>query len=79
MRGFVVLKSVAVSADQLSDELIAAVWENIYAVAFQTDRRCRGPAGTRPARSQRKTSCGIADGQDEPRPFTIEDPSPPFE
>lgn len=74
-RGFVVLKSGA-SADQLSDELIAAVRENIGAVAFfkLVDVVAALPK-TRSGKILRKTMRGIADGRDEPVPSTIEDPS----
>ena len=74
-RGFVVLKSGA-SAEHLSEELIAAVRDNIGAVAFfkLVDVVAALPK-TRSGKILRKTMRGIADGRDEPVPSTIEDPS----
>ncbi len=72
-RGLVVLKSGA-SADGLVDELIAAVRENIGAVASlkRVDVVSALPK-TRSGKILRKTMRGIADGRDEPVPSTIED------
>jgi propionyl-CoA synthetase len=74
-RGFVVLKSGA-SADRLADELIAAVRDNIGAVAFfkKVDVVAALPK-TRSGKILRKTMRAIADGRDEPVPSTIEDPA----
>ncbi|MGV0774914.1 propionyl-CoA synthetase [Mycolicibacterium elephantis] len=74
-RGFVVLKAGA-SADELADELVAAVRENIGAVAcFKTVDVVPALPKTRSGKILRKTMRGIADGRDEPVPSTIEDPS----
>ena len=72
-RGFVVLKAGA-SADGLADELVAAVRENIGAVAClkRVDVVAALPK-TRSGKILRKTMRGIADGRDEPVPSTIED------
>ncbi|GLP79725.1 propionyl-CoA synthetase [Mycobacterium antarcticum] len=72
-RGFVVLKSGA-SADGLVEELVAAVRDNIGAVA-NLKRVDIVPAlpKTRSGKILRKTMRGIADGRDEPVPSTIED------
>ncbi|GLP78559.1 propionyl-CoA synthetase [Mycobacterium antarcticum] len=72
-RGFVVLKSGA-SADGLVEELVAAVRDNIGAVA-SLKRVDIVPAlpKTRSGKILRKTMRGIADGRDEPVPSTIED------
>jgi propionyl-CoA synthetase len=72
-RGFVVLKSGA-SADGLVDELVAAVRENIGAVAsFKRVDVVSALPKTRSGKILRKTMRGIADGRDEPVPSTIED------
>ena len=72
-RGFVVLKAGA-SADGLADELVAAVRDEIGAVAcFKTRRRRAALPKTRSGKILRKTMRGIADGRDEPVPSTIED------
>ncbi|MFN3006543.1 propionyl-CoA synthetase [Mycolicibacterium wolinskyi] len=74
-RGFVVLKSGA-SAEGLSDALVAAVRENIGAVAvFKAVDVVAALPKTRSGKILRKTMRGIADGRDEPVPSTIEDPS----
>ncbi|MCV7220090.1 propionyl-CoA synthetase [Mycolicibacterium elephantis] len=74
-RGFVVLKAGA-SADELADELVAAVRENIGAVAcFKTVDVVPALPKTRSGKILRKTMRGIADGRYEPVPSTIEDPS----
>ncbi|MGV9798923.1 propionyl-CoA synthetase [Mycobacterium sp. NPDC003449] len=74
-RGFVVLKSGA-SPDGLSAELVAAVRENIGAVAvFKTVDVVAALPKTRSGKILRKTMRGIADGREEPVPSTIEDPS----
>ena len=72
-RGFVVLKSGA-SGEGLCDELVAAVRENIGAVASlkRVDVVAALPK-TRSGKILRKTMRGIADGRDEPVPSTIED------
>ena len=72
-RGFVVLKSGA-SADGLVDELVAAVRQNMGAVASlkRVDVVAALPK-TRSGKILRKTMRGIADGRDEPVPSTIED------
>ena len=72
-RGFVVLKAGA-SADGLADELVAAVRENIGAVAsFKRVDVVAALPKTRSGKILRKTMRGIADGRDEPVPSTIED------
>jgi propionyl-CoA synthetase len=74
-RGFVVLKAGA-SDDGLADELVAAVRENIGAVAaFKTVDVVAALPKTRSGKILRKTMRGIADGRDEPVPSTIEDPA----
>jgi propionyl-CoA synthetase len=74
-RGLVVLKSGA-SADGLAQELIAAVRENIGAVAvFKSVDVVPALPKTRSGKILRKTMRGIADGRDEPVPSTIEDPA----
>jgi propionyl-CoA synthetase len=74
-RGFVVLKAGA-SAERLADELIAAVRENIGAVAaFKWVDVVPALPKTRSGKILRKTMRGIADGRDEPVPSTIEDPA----
>lgn len=67
------LKSGA-SADGLVEELVAAVRDNIGAVA-SLKRVDIVPAlpKTRSGKILRKTMRGIADGRDEPVPSTIED------
>jgi propionyl-CoA synthetase len=74
-RGFVVLKAGA-SAENLTDELIAAVRETIGAVVSlkRVDVVAALPK-TRSGKILRKTMRGIADGREEPLPSTIEDPS----
>jgi propionyl-CoA synthetase len=74
-RGFVVLTAGA-SAEGLTDELIAAVRENIGAVVSlkRVDVVTALPK-TRSGKILRKTMRGIADGREEPLPSTIEDPS----
>ncbi|MCT7657309.1 propionyl-CoA synthetase [Mycobacterium deserti] len=73
-RGLVVLKAGA-SADRLEDELVAAVRENIGAVAsFKTVDVVAALPKTRSGKILRKTMRGIADGREEPVPSTIEDP-----
>jgi len=74
-RGFVVLKAGA-TAERLADELIAAVRENIGAVAyFKLVDVVPALPKTRSGKILRKTMRGIADGRDEPLPSTIEDPA----
>ncbi|MCV7354631.1 acetate--CoA ligase [Mycolicibacterium fluoranthenivorans] len=74
-RGFVVLKAGA-SADNLAAELVAAVRENIGAVAvFKSVDVVPALPKTRSGKILRKTMRGIADGRDEPVPSTIEDPA----
>jgi propionyl-CoA synthetase len=74
-RGFVVLKAGA-AAERLADELIAAVRENIGAVAyFKLVDIVPALPKTRSGKILRKTMRGIADGRDEPLPSTIEDPA----
>lgn len=74
-RGFVVLKAGA-SPDGLDDELVAAVRENIGAVAcFKTVDVVPALPKTRSGKILRKTMRGIADGREEPVPSTIEDPA----
>ena len=76
-RGFVVLKAGAsADPDELSRELIQLIRERIGAVA--APRRVDVVAAlpkTRSGKILRKTMRGIADGQDEPVPSTIEDPA----
>ena len=72
-RGFVVLKSGA-SADGLVGELVAAVRNDIGAVAsFKRVDVVAALPKTRSGKILRKTMRGIADGRDEPIPSTIED------
>ncbi len=74
-RGFVVLKAGATD-ERLADELIAAVRENIGAVAcFKIVDVVPALPKTRSGKILRKTMRGIADGRDEPLPSTIEDPA----
>jgi len=71
----VVLKAGA-TAERLADELIAAVRENIGAVAyFKLVDVVPALPKTRSGKILRKTMRGIADGRDEPLPSTIEDPA----
>ena len=73
-RGLVVLKAGA-SAEGLADELIAAVRENIGAVAcFKAVDVVPALPKTRSGKILRKTMRGIADGRDEARAVDIEDP-----
>jgi propionyl-CoA synthetase len=74
-RGFVVLKAGA-TADGLAGELLAAVRDEIGAVAAlrQVDVVAALPK-TRSGKILRKTMRGIAHGADEPTPSTIEDAS----
>jgi propionyl-CoA synthetase len=76
-RGFVVLKA-GVSADPaaLSAELVQLIRDQIGAVAAlrRVDVVAALPK-TRSGKILRKTMRGIADGQDEPIPSTIEDPA----
>ena len=73
-RGFVVLKAGA-SAEGLADELVAAVRDNIGAVAaLRVVDVVAALPKTRSGKILRKTMRGIADGRDEPLPSTIEDP-----
>jgi propionyl-CoA synthetase len=74
-RGFVVLKAGA-KADGIEEELVAAVRDNIGAVAcFRTVDVVAALPKTRSGKILRKTMRGIADGRDEPLPSTIEDAS----
>jgi propionyl-CoA synthetase len=74
-RGLVVLKAGA-SADGLVDELVAAVREEIGAVAcFKLVDVVPALPKTRSGKILRKTMRGIAHGKDEPVPSTIEDPA----
>ena len=74
-RGLVVLKAGA-SADGLAEELVAAVRDNIGAVAsFKAVDVVPALPKTRSGKILRKTMRGIADGREEPVPSTIEDPS----
>jgi propionyl-CoA synthetase len=74
-RGFVVLKAGA-SDDGLADALVAAVRDNIGAVASlkRVDVVAALPK-TRSGKILRKTMRGIADGRQEAPPSTIEDAS----
>jgi len=76
-RGFVVLKSgVAVDPIGLEEELVAMVRAQIGPVASL--RRVDVVAGlpkTRSGKILRRTMRGIADGQEEPPPSTIDDPT----
>jgi propionyl-CoA synthetase len=70
-----VLKAGA-SEEGLAEELIAAVRENIGAVAsFKFVDVVPALPKTRSGKILRKTMRGIADGRDEPVPSTIEDPA----
>ncbi len=76
-RGFVVLKSGAdVAADAVQAELVAMVREQIGPVAAlrQVDVVAALPK-TRSGKILRGTMRGIADGQEEPVPSTIDDPA----
>jgi propionyl-CoA synthetase len=74
-RGFVVLKAGA-SAEGLAEELVAAVRDEIGAVAsFRLVDVVPALPKTRSGKILRKTMRGIAHGKDEPVPSTIEDPS----
>ena len=74
-RGLVVLKDGA-SADGLADELVAAVRNEIGAVAcFKLVDVVAALPKTRSGKTLRKTMRGIAEGKDEPVPSTIEDPA----
>jgi propionyl-CoA synthetase len=74
-RGFVVLKAGA-TADRLADELVAAVRNEIGAVAcFKLVDVVPALPKTRSGKILRKTMRGIAHGRDEPLPSTIEDPA----
>jgi propionyl-CoA synthetase len=76
-RGLVVLKSgVETEPEALAAELVAMVREQIGAVAAL--RRIDVVAGlpkTRSGKILRRTMRGIADGQEEPVPSTIDDPA----
>lgn len=74
-RGFVVLKAGA-SAEGLAEELVAAVREEIGAVAcLRLVDVVPALPKTRSGKILRKTMRGIAHGKDEPVPSTIEDPA----
>ena len=74
-RGFVVLKAGA-SAEGLAEELVAAVRDEIGAVAcFRLVDVVPALPKTRSGKILRKTMRGIAHGKDEPVPSTIEDPT----
>jgi propionyl-CoA synthetase len=76
-RGFVVLKSGAdVAADAVQAELVAMVRDQIGPVAAlrQVDVVAALPK-TRSGKILRGTMRGIADGQEEPVPSTIDDPA----
>ncbi|MBV8990444.1 MAG: acetyl-coenzyme A synthetase, partial [Solirubrobacterales bacterium] len=75
--GFVVLKSGSdADEEQLQRELVAAVREEIGAVAaFRDVRVVEALPKTRSGKILRKTMRGIAEGRDEPVPSTIEDPA----
>jgi propionyl-CoA synthetase len=74
-RGLVVLKAGA-SADGLAAQLVAAVRNEIGAVAcFKLVDVVAALPKTRSGKILRKTMRGIAHGKDEPLPSTIEDPS----
>ncbi len=74
-RAFVVLTAGA-SADGLVDELVAAVRDEIGAVAsFKLVDVVAALPKTRSGKILRKTMRGIAHGKDEPVPSTIEDPA----
>ena len=72
-RGLVVLKAGA-SADGVAEQLIAAVRDNVGAVAsFKTVDVVAALPKTRSGKILRKTMRNIADGRDEAPPSTIED------
>jgi propionyl-CoA synthetase len=74
-RGLVVLKAGA-SADGVADELVAAVRDEIGAVAcFKTVDVVAALPKTRSGKILRKVMRGIAHGTDEALPATIEDPA----
>ena len=65
-----------VGASDLADELVAAVRDDIGAVAaFKMVDVVPALPKTRSGKILRKTMRGIADGRDEPVPSTIEDPA----
>jgi propionyl-CoA synthetase len=71
----VVLKAGA-SADGLAEELVAAVRDEIGAVAcLRLVDVVPALPKTRSGKILRKTMRGIAHGKDEPMPSTIEDPA----
>jgi propionyl-CoA synthetase len=76
-RGFVVLKAgVDIDEGQLRDELVAAVRDQIGAVAaFRRVDVVPALPKTRSGKILRKSMRAIADGRDEPVPSTIEDPT----
>jgi len=72
-RGLVVLKAGA-SADGVAEQLVAAVRDNVGAVAsFKTVDVVAALPKTRSGKILRKTMRNIADGRDEAPPSTIED------
>ena len=74
-RGLIVLKAGA-SADGVAAELVAAVRNEIGAVAcFKLVDVVAALPKTRSGKILRKTMRGIAHGKDEPMPSTIEDPA----
>jgi len=74
-RGLVVLK-VGASAENVADELVAAVRGDIGAVAcFKLVDVVPALPKTRSGKILRKTMRGIANGKDEPVPSTVEDPA----
>jgi len=76
-RGFVVLKAgVSTEPETLSAELVQLVRDQIGPVAAlrRVDVIAALPK-TRSGKILRKTMRGMADGQDEPVPSTIEDPA----
>ncbi|MGW1893940.1 propionyl-CoA synthetase [Streptomyces sp. NPDC002004] len=75
-RGLVVLKAGAtIGAEQLQDELVAAVRRDIGPVAaFRDVAVVEALPKTRSGKILRRTMRGIADGREEPVPSTIEDP-----
>lgn len=74
-RAFVVLKTGA-APDGVIDELIAAVRDEIGAVAsFKLGDIVPALPKTRSGKILRRTMRAIADGRDEPVPSTIEDPT----
>jgi propionyl-CoA synthetase len=76
-RGFVVLKAGSqADVDTLKDELITLVRDRIGAVAaFRAVDVVPALPKTRSGKILRKTMRGIAAGNDEPVPSTIEDPT----